>query len=74
MKEMKMVMGRMRVRFLEKGRGWKFPGILYAVHLILRSESEKDLKVMAVHFNEMCRRRGLKLSTDKSKIIVLVGE
>ena len=46
MKEVKMCMGRMGVRFLKEGREWKVPGLLYADDLVLCSESEEDLKVM----------------------------
>ena len=30
MKEVKMGMGRRGVRFMEEGREWKLPGLLYA--------------------------------------------
>ena len=36
-----MGMGRMGVRFLEEGRKWRLPGLLYASDL--RGESEEDL-------------------------------
>ena len=35
MKDVKMGMGRMGVRFLEKGREWRLPDLLYADDLIL---------------------------------------
>ena len=34
-KEMKMGMGRRRVRFQEEGRVWRLPGLLYADELVL---------------------------------------
>ena len=46
MKEVKMVMGRMGVSFLEEGR---LPGLLYADDLALYCESEQDLKVIVEH-------------------------
>ena len=44
--ERKLGMGRREVRFLERGREWRFPGLLYSDDLVLCGESEKDLKVM----------------------------
>ena len=35
MKEVKMGMGRRRVRFQEEGREWRLPGLLYADDLAL---------------------------------------
>ena len=35
MKEVKMGMGRMGIRFLEDGREWRFPSLLYANDLVL---------------------------------------
>ena len=35
MKEVKMGMGRRRVRFQKEGRGWILPGLLYADDLVL---------------------------------------
>ena len=36
-------------------------------------ESEEDLRVMVGQFAEVCRRRGLKVNTGKSKVMVLNG-
>ena len=47
MKEVKMAMGRMGVRFLEEGR---LPGLLYTDDLVLCRESKEDLKVMVGRF------------------------
>ena len=44
------------VRFEEEGREWKLPGILYADDLVLRSESEEDLRAILARFIEVCRR------------------
>ena len=46
MKEVKMGMGRREVRFIEDGREWRLPGLLYIDYLILCGESEEDLKAM----------------------------
>ena len=46
MKEVKMGMGRRGVSFLEDGREWRLPGLLYTDDLVLCGESEEDLRVM----------------------------
>ena len=44
MKEVKVGMGRMGVRFLKEGREWRSPGVLYADDLILCGKLEEDLR------------------------------
>ena len=74
MKEVEMEMGRRGGRFLEEGREWRIPNVLYADDLVLCGESEEDLRTMVGRFVEVLRRRGLKLSAGKSKVMVLNGE
>ena len=74
MKEVKMGMGRRGVSFLEDGREWRLSGLLYADDLVMCSESEMDLRVMVRRFDEVCRRRGLKVNAGKSKVMILNGE
>ena len=62
------------VRFLEEGREWRLPGLFYADDLVLCGESYEDLRAMMEHFVEVYKRRVLKVSAGKSKIIVLNGE
>ena len=62
------------MRFLDYGREWRLPGLLYADDLVLRGESEEDLRVMVGRFAEVCRKRGLKVNAGKSKLMVLNGE
>ena len=50
MKEVKMRMGRRGVSFLEDGREWRLPGLLYADDLVLCGESEEDLRTMVGSF------------------------
>ena len=45
MKEMKIEMRRMGIRFLEVWKEWRLTGLLYADNLVLRSGSEEDLKM-----------------------------
>ena len=72
--KVKMGMGRMGVTFPEDRREWRLLGLLYADHLVLCGESEEDLRVMVARFDEVCRRRGLKVNAGKSKVMVLNGE
>ena len=74
MKEVKIGMGRMEMLFLEKGRECRLPGLLYVDDLILCGKSEQDLEVMVEHFVEVCRKRGLKVNANKSKVMVLGRE
>ena len=46
MKEMRVGMGRMGLRFLEERREWRLLGLLYADDLVLCGESKEKLKVM----------------------------
>ena len=61
-KEVKMGMVRRGVNFLEGGREWRLPGLLYAYDLVLCGGSEEELRVMVGWFAEVCRRRGLKIN------------
>ena len=55
MKEVKMGMERREVRFLEDGRVWRLPGLLYADDLVLCGKSGKDLRAMVGWFAEVYR-------------------
>ena len=68
-----MGLGRRGVRILEDGREQRLPGLLYADDSVLCGESKKDLRVIAGRFAEVCRRRGMKVSAGKSKVLVLNG-
>ena len=50
------------------------PFLLYADDLVLCGESEEDLRAMVGRFVEVCRKRGLKVNTGESKVILLDGE
>ena len=71
MKEVKMGVGRRRVRVLEDGREGRLPGLLYVDDLVLCGESEEDLRAMVGQFAEVCKKRGLKVNATKSKVMVL---
>ena len=53
MKGVKIGMGRRGVNFLEDGREWRMSGLLYTDDLVLRGESEEDLRVMVGRFAEV---------------------
>ena len=53
------------VLFLEGGREWILPGLLYENDLTLCGMSEKDLSAMVGRFVEVCRRRSLKVNAGK---------
>ena len=74
MKEVKMGMGRRAVSFLEEGREWRLPGLLYSDDLILCGESDENLRLIVGWLAEVCRRRGLKVNQGKRKVVVLNGE
>ena len=62
------------MRFLEEGREWRLPGLLYAGDSVLGGDLEEVLRVMVKRFAEMCRRRRLKFNAGKSKVMVLSEE
>ena len=62
------------MRFLEEGREWILPELLYIDDLVLCGESEEDLRAMVGRFTEVCRRRKLKVNAVKNKMMVLKGE
>ena len=69
-----MGIGRRRVSFLEDGREWRLPGLLYADGLVLCGGSKEELRAMVGRFAEVCRRRRLKVSGGKIKVMVLNGK
>ena len=57
-----------------EGERLEMPGFIYADDFSLCDESEEDVKVRVGCFVEVCRRRGLKVNANKSKVMVLGGE
>ena len=55
MKEVKMGMGRMGMRFMEEGREWRLTDLLYVDDLVLCGKSKEDLRAMVGHFAEVSR-------------------
>ena len=74
MKELKMGMRKRGVRFQEEGREGRLIGLLHAEDLVMCGESEEDLMAIMERFIEVCRRRGLKVNADISKLMLLDGE
>ena len=60
--------------FLEDGRWWRLPGLLYADDLVLFGETKEDMRMMVGQFAEVCRRRKLKVNAGKSEVMILNGE
>ena len=56
--EVKMGMKKRGVRFMEEGREWSLPDLLFAGNFVLCGESEEDLRVMVLWFAEVFKRRG----------------
>src|SRR5678815_3430774 len=59
------------VRMMENGGEWRVPYLLYADDLILCGESEESLRGLVERFCIVCKRRGLKVNVDKSKVMVV---
>ena len=59
---------------MKEGREWRLPDLLYADDLVLCIKSEEDLRAMVGQFVEVCMRRGLKVNSGKSKVMVLNRE
>ena len=60
------------MRFLEDGREWRLPVLLFADDLVFCRGL--NLKVMVGNFVESCKRRGLAFNANKGKVMVLDRE
>ena len=60
--------------YRRRSRKWRLPDLLYADDLVICGELEEGLKAMVECFVEVYRRRGLKFSADRSKLMVLGRE
>ena len=58
----------------KEGREWRVLGLLYEHYLVVCGESKENLGTMVGRFVELCKKRGLKVNADKSKMMVLNGE
>ena len=57
MKEVKIGMERKAVSFMEDGREWRLPTLLYAEDLVLCGELGEDLRMMVGRFAEVQKER-----------------
>ena len=73
-KELLLEMRMEGVRMTENGGEWRVPCLLYADDLVLCGESEVSLSRLVEGFGRICRRRGLKVNVDKSKVMVIGKE
>src|SRR5678816_2501081 len=71
MKEFEVGMAGNGVRMMENGEEWRVPYLLYVDDLVLCGESEESLKRLVERFGRVCKRRGLKVNVDKSKVMVV---
>jgi hypothetical protein len=61
------------VRIIERVGESKVPCLLYADDLVLCGESEESLRILVGEFNGVCKRRGLAINVEKSKVMVMNG-
>src|SRR5678815_5285247 len=71
MKELEVGVTRDIVGMMENGREWRVPYLLYVDDLVLCGESEESLRGLVERFGRVCKRRGLKVNVDKSKVMVV---
>src|SRR5678815_3814626 len=70
MKELEVRVTRDSVRMMGNEREWKISYLLYEDDLVLCGESEESLRGLIERFGRVCKRRGLKVNVDKSKVMV----
>ena len=73
-RDVKMGIGMRGIRFMEVGREWRLPGLLYTDDLILCVKLVEDLRDMVGWFIEVFRKRGLNVNAGKSKVMVINEE
>src|SRR5678815_1343878 len=61
----------MCIRDRENGDEWRVPYLLYADDLVLCGECEESLRGLIERFGRVCKRRGLKVNINKSKVMVV---
>src|SRR5678816_3500869 len=71
MKKLEVRVTRDSVRMMENGREWRVSYLLYEDDLVLCGESEENLRGLVERFGRVCKRRGLKVNVDKSKVMVV---
>ena len=69
-REMKAKIGDVGVSMSVDGGKWCVNTILFADDTVLIAESEKDLQKLVSEFDNVCRRRKLKVNENKSKVMV----
>jgi hypothetical protein len=62
------------VRVVDRGIERRIPCLLYADDLVLCGESEESLRKLVESFDRICKRRGLTVNVDKSKVMVMNEE
>ena len=73
MKEVRMRINGMGIGLERDGIEWTLSDLMYADDVVFMAKSERELSVMIQNFDYVCKRRGLKVNVDKSKVMI-VGE
>ena len=73
MKEVRQGMGTRGVRLVRGREEWWISDLLYADDVVFVAESERELRELIDKFNRVCKRRGLKVNADKSKVMIMGG-
>ena len=58
-------------RMMENGGEWRVLYLLYADDLVLCGESEESLRGLVERFGRVCKRWGLKVNVDRSKVMIV---
>ena len=70
MKEVRMRINGMGIGLERDGIEWTLSDLMYADDVVFMAKSERELSVMIQKFDYVCKRRGLKVNVDKSKVMV----
>ena len=69
MRELKVKTKLSGVVLGEGGERWRINHIMFADDVVLMGDSDKELQEMVSKFEEMCRRRKLRVNVNKSKVM-----
>jgi len=69
-REMKAKLGKVGAKLNVEGEDWWLITSLFADDSVLMAESEKELQKIVDEFNNVCKRRKLKVNVGKSKVMV----
>ncbi len=67
---MKGKVGEAGVRMCAEGRKWVLNSILFSDDTVLIAENESDFQNLVSIFDNVCKRRKLKVNVNKSKVVI----